>query len=71
MFMMYFTGVSYKNYKAKEGECDKCDGAGGPFDIVAECVPDSKEFSCNGLEKTKTMETEDCTTYCSSTGKMK
>jgi len=59
--------VEYKNYEAKEGECDKCDGAAGPFDIEGECVPDSKEFSCNGLEETKTMETEDCPTYCSST----
>lgn len=71
MFMMYFTEVEYKNYKAKEGECDKCDGAGGPFDIEGECVPDSKEFSCNGLEEKKTKETKECTTYCPSTGKMK
>jgi len=70
MFMLYFTEVEYKNYKAQEGECDKCDGAGGPFIIVAVCVPKTG-FSCNGLEKTKTKETEDCITYCSSTGKMK
>jgi len=59
--------VEYKNYEAKEGECDKCDGAGGPFEIVGnECVP-NKGFSCNGLEKTNTKETDDCATYCSST----
>lgn len=72
MFMMYFTEVKYKNYEAKEGECDdKCDGAAGPFVIEGECVPDSKEFSCNGLEEKKTKETKECTTYCPSTGKMK
>ena len=69
MFMMYFTGVSFKDWKAKEGECEeKCEGAAGPFVIVGECEPRAG-FSCGGLKKTK--KTKDCETYCSSTGKLK
>ena len=70
MFMMHFTGVSFKDWKAKEGECeDKCERAAGPFSIVRECEPDAG-FSCDGL-KEPTEETEDCAKYCSSTGRMK
>ena len=71
MFMMHFIGVSFKDWKVKEGECEKkCEaGAGGPFSIVKKCEPDAK-FSCDGL-KEPTEETEDCATYCSSTGRMK
>lgn len=70
MFMMHFTGVSFKDWKAKEGECEeKCEGAAGPFSIVKECEPDAG-FSCDGL-KEPTEETKDCAKYCSSTGRMK
>ena len=66
--MIHFTGVALTDWEAKEGECeDKCEGAGGPIIIERECEPE--EYSCKGHEKTR--ETNDCTTYCSSTGKMK
>ena len=66
---MHFTGVSFKDWKAKEGECEeKCEGAAGPFFIVRECEPETG-FSCKGQKTTK--ETNECATYCSSTGRMK
>ena len=70
MFMMHFTGVSLKAWKAKEGECEeKCEEAGaGPIFIVRECEPETG-FSCKGHKTTK--EAEECTKYCSSTGRMK
>ena len=70
MFMMHFTGVSLKAWKAKEGECkEKCEEAGGPIFIVRECEPETG-FSCKGQMTTK--KTTECTTYCSSTaGRMK
>lgn len=71
MFMIHFAGVSWKDWKAKEGECEeKCDGAAGPFYIVRECQ--DERCSCKGHKTTK--ETKECTKYCSSTdstGRMK
>ena len=72
MFMIHFAGVSWKDWKAKEGECeDKCEGAAGPFLIVREC--EDGTCSCKGLKKSK--KTDECTKYCpsggSSTGRMK
>ena len=67
--MIHFAGVSLTDWEAKEGECEKkCGGAAGPFLIVRECQ-DGRWCSCKGLKKSK--ETEDCTKYCSSTGRMK
>ena len=69
MFNIHFAGVSWKDWKAKDGECgEKCEGAGGPFLIVRECQDDT--CSCKG-HKTKTKKTKECTKYCSSTGRMK
>ena len=68
MLMIHFAGVSWKDWKAKEGECKKkCEGAAGEFLIVRECQ--DARCSCKGLKKSK--ETKDCPTYCSSTGRMK
>lgn len=56
-------GVTYSEWKAKDGECKKCDGGGGPF--VIESVCESKEYSCQG-HKNKSQESKDCVKYCSS-----
>jgi len=55
-------GVIFKDWKARDGECDKCEGAGGEFVIDGTCVP--KTWSCRGLKNTKM--TDDCVTYCDS-----
>ena len=65
MFMIHFAGVSWKDGKAKKGECKKCEETGGPFSIVRECQ--DKRCSCKGL-KEKSKETEECTKYCPSNG---
>jgi len=57
-----FVGVTFKDWKAKDGECDKCKGAGGEFVIEGTCV--AKASSCRGLKNTKM--TNDCVTYCNS-----
>ena len=68
MFMIHFAGVLWKDWKAKDGECEeKCEGAAGPFFIVREC--EDARCSCKGHKTTK--ETKECTTYCPSTGRMK
>ena len=54
------TGVDLKDWKAKEGECKKCSGAGGQITIERTCVPD--EYSCNGFKVEKM--TKDCVEYC-------
>ena len=55
------TGVDLKDWKAKEGECEKCSGAGGEITIERKCVPDCG-YSCNGWEVEKM--TKDCVEYC-------
>lgn len=55
-------GVIFKDWEAKDGECDKCEGAGGEFVIDGTCVP--KTWNCRGLKNTKM--TDDCVTYCDS-----
>ena len=65
MFMIHFAEVSWKDWKAKEGECEKCEGAGGTFLIVRECQDEG--CSCKGL-KEKSKKTEECTKYCPSNG---
>lgn len=58
-------GVEFKDWKAKDGECDKCSGAGGQITIERTCVPE-QQYSCNGLKNEKT--TKDCVTYCGAVG---
>ena len=55
------TGVDLKDWKAKEGECEKCSGAGGEITIERKCVPDCG-YSCNGWEVEKMA--KDCVEYC-------
>ena len=55
------TGVDLTDWKAKEGECEKCSGAGGEITIERKCVPDDG-YSCNGWEVEKM--TKDCVEYC-------
>ncbi|KAL9975541.1 hypothetical protein ACROYT_G012712 [Oculina patagonica] len=55
-------GVVFKDWKAKDGECDKCAGAAGEFVIEGTC--EDKVSSCKGLKNTKM--TKDCVTYCPS-----
>ncbi|XP_066020562.1 uncharacterized protein [Pocillopora verrucosa] len=57
-------GVDLKDWKAKEGECEKCSGAGGQITIERTCVPD--EYSCNGFKVEKM--TKDCVEYCGAVG---
>lgn len=53
------------NFKATEGECDKCSkGGAGPFQIKGECA--SEVYSCKGVKVTK--ETKDCVKYCPESG---
>ena len=47
-------------WKAKEGECEKCSGAGGKITTERTCVPD--QYSCDGLKVEKMA--EDCVEYC-------
>ncbi|XP_078365473.1 uncharacterized protein LOC144649765 [Oculina patagonica] len=57
-------GVSF-NWEAKKGECTKkCEGAGGPFDIVGTCKVKTEGLSCKGLKTTK--KSDDCPEYCHS-----
>ena len=50
MFMICFAEASFKNWKAKEGECEeKCEGSTRPYVIIAECKLDTA-FSCDGLK---------------------
>ena len=56
-------GVTFSEWKPKDGECKKCDGGGGPF--VIEGVCEKKEHSCRG-QKNKSKDSKDCVTYCSS-----
>ena len=60
---MCFLGVTFSEWKAKDGECKKCDGGGGPF--VIESVCEKEEHSCRG-QKNKSKESMDCAQYCSS-----
>jgi len=53
-------GVEFKDWKAKDGECDKCDGGAEEFTIKGTCV--AKDRSCKGVKNTKM--TKDCVTYC-------
>ena len=55
------TGVKFMEWKAKEGECEKCSEAGGEITTERTCVPDN-EYSCNGW-KVEQM-TKDCVEYC-------
>ena len=57
-------GLPLKIGKLKEGECEKCDGAAGPIDIVGTCVVKTQGLSCKGLKTTK--KSKDCVEYCSS-----
>ena len=67
--VVYVAGVKFKEWKAKDGECDKCsEGGGGPFVIEGKCEADSS-YSCKGVKNTK--ETDECVKYCdSSAGRM-
>ncbi|XP_066020135.1 uncharacterized protein [Pocillopora verrucosa] len=56
-------GVTFSEWKPKDGECKKCDGGGGPF--VVEGVCKKKEHSCRG-HKYKSKDSKDCVTYCPS-----
>ncbi|KAL9975540.1 hypothetical protein ACROYT_G012710 [Oculina patagonica] len=53
-------GVTFKDWKAKDDECDKCEGAGGEFVIVGTCEDDT--YSCKGQKNTKM--TTDCVKFC-------
>ena len=55
------TGVDLTDWKAKEGECEKCSGGGCEITIERKCVPDDG-YSCNGWEVGKM--TKDCVEYC-------
>ena len=55
------TGVDLTDWKAKEGECEKCSGGGGGITIERKCMPDDG-YSCNGWEVEKM--TKDCVEYC-------
>ena len=55
------TGVDLTDWKAKEGECEKCSGGGCEITIERKCVPDDG-YSCNGWEVEKM--TKDCVEYC-------
>ena len=55
------TGVDLTDWKAKEGECEKCSGAGGEITIERTCVPDDG-YSCNGWKVEKMA--KDCVEYC-------
>ena len=55
------TGVKFMEWKAKEGECEKCGESGGEITIERTCVPDN-EYSCNGWKVEKM--TKDCVEYC-------
>ncbi|KAL9975546.1 hypothetical protein ACROYT_G012718 [Oculina patagonica] len=58
-------GVSFKDWKAKEGECKKCEeGGGGPIIIVRTCQVETEGLSCKGLKTTK--KSDDCVEYCPS-----
>ena len=54
------TGVKFMEWKAKEGECEKCSGAGGKITTERTCVPD--QYSCDGLKVEKMA--KDCVEYC-------
>nr|XP_058945674.1 uncharacterized protein LOC131773746 [Pocillopora verrucosa] len=58
-------GVDLKDWKAKEGECEKCSGGGGEITIEGKCVPDDG-YSCDGLKVEKM--TKDCVEYCGTVG---
>ena len=58
------TGVKFMEWKAKEGECEKCGESGGEITIERTCVPDN-EYSCNGWKVEKMM--KDCVEYCGRT----
>ena len=60
---MFFLGVDFSEWKAKDGQCKKCDGGGGPF--VIESVCESKKHSCRG-HKNKSKDSKDCVKYCPS-----
>ena len=71
MFMMYFAGVKWGEWKAVKGECKKCseDGGAGPIKIERSCKP-AEGFSCDGLKNTDVK--KGCIDYCPSrAGKMK
>nr|XP_058945402.1 uncharacterized protein LOC131773444 [Pocillopora verrucosa] len=58
-------GVKFMEWKAKEGECEKCSGAGGKITTERTCVPDDG-YSCNGWKVEKM--TKDCVEYCGAVG---
>ena len=60
-------GVTFSEWKAKDGECKKCDGGGGPFMIESVC--EEKEHSCRG-QKNKSKKSMDCAKYCSSSAQV-
>ena len=63
--MCYVADVGFEDWKAKEGECTKCnEGGGGEIVIEGTCTPME---NCNGLKNTKM--SKDCVEYCSA-GKM-
>ena len=63
--LCYSAGVTCTEWKAKDGECDKCsEGAGGPFSIERECKL-ANEKGC-GYVKPEVETSEDCVKYCSS-----
>lgn len=58
----YFAGVELSDFKAKDGQCDKCsEGGGGPIVIERECKA-NPGYSCKGVKTTK--QTNDCVKYC-------
>lgn len=57
-------GVKFMEWKAKEGECEKCSGAGGKITTERTCVPD--QYSCDGLKVEKMA--KDCVEYCGAVG---
>ena len=59
-----FLGVTFSEWKPKDGECKKCDGGGGgPFVIEGVCKSNGQ--SCRG-HKNKSKDSKDCVKYCPS-----
>ena len=65
----YSAGVTFGDWKAKDGECNKCSSGGaGPITLERKCKPKKAEHSCDGLNTT--MEAQDCLKYCDSSAGM-
>ena len=61
----YSAEVTFKDWKAKDGECSKCSSGGaGPITLERECKPKKAEYSCDGVRTT--VESQDCLKYCDS-----